>query len=246
MMEKKTLIDQVTQLEHMIENSHHIVLFSGAGVSTESGLKDFRSKDGMYSQSSKYPTEYMLSSDMFWKHTEEFYEYYKKNFNCLDVQPNITHQYFKKLEDKNKLRAIVTQNIDGLHTKAGNKKVYEIHGTIMTNHCTQCYKNYDASYVFQSKGIPTCTCGGMIKTDVVLYGESLPEDAFEASIQAIQDADLLIVAGTSLTVEPASSLIRLFQGNYLVILNQTETSYDDQADLVIHDSLKNIFKNLHK
>ena len=158
-------MDKIKELQKMIDESENIVVFTGAGVSTDSGLKDFRSKDGLYKKPSPYPAEYMLSSSCFYAHPEEFYEYYKENFNCLDVAPNITHKYFKKLEDKKKLKAIITQNIDGLHTKAGNKNVYEVHGTIYKNHCVKCHKEYDAKYVFDSKGVPTCSCGGTIKPD---------------------------------------------------------------------------------
>ena len=186
----------------------------------------------------------MLSLTCFNKETEKFYKFYKDKMNCLSAKPNITHNYLKKLEDSGKLRAIVTQNIDGLHTKAGNKNVYEIHGTIMRNYCIKCNKEYSAEYVFNSSGIPKCSCGGIIKPDVVLYGESLPEYEYSSSIESIIKSDMLIVAGTSLLVEPASSLVRLFNGKYLVILNRDSTPYDYLADLVIHDDLKNIFSKL--
>lgn len=237
-------MNSIQQLQSMIDKSNHIVFFSGAGVSTDSGIKDFRSKDGLYAMKKKYPVEYMLSSDMFYNHTEEFYEFYRESLNCLEAKPNIVHIYLKKLEDASKLEAIITQNIDGLHTKAGNKKVYEIHGSIYRNHCIKCHKDYDAKRVFNSKQIPKCSCGGIIKPDVVLYGESLSNDVYQEAIYSLQKADMLIVAGTSLTVEPASSLVRLFHGKYLVIINRTETLYDSLADLVIHDSLKEIFEKL--
>ena len=237
-------MDKIQKLQKMIDESNKIVFFSGAGVSTDSGIKDFRSKDGIYSLKLKYSPEYMLSSEMFYKNTKEFYEFYKKTFNTLDIKPNITHEYLKKLEDKGKLKAIVTQNIDGLHTKAGNKKVYEIHGTIHENYCLDCHKFFDASYVFNSKDIPKCDrCLGTIKPSVILYGEMLP-DCYVDSINAIHDSDMLIVAGTSLTVEPASSLINYFHGKYLVIINNTATPYDYKADLLIHDNLKKIFSKL--
>ena len=236
-------MDKIEKLQEMIDNSNNIAFFSGAGVSTDSGLKDFRSKNGMYSVKSKYPAEYMLSSEMFYQHPQEFYDYYKENFNCLDKEPNITHLYLKKLEDKGKLKGIVTQNIDGLHTKAGSKNFYEIHGTIYKNSCLKCGKSYGPEKVFQTNGVPMCSCGGIIKPNVVLYGETLPACFTEAQ-RLIMEADLLIVAGTSLVVEPASSMIRLFQGKNLVILNLSPTPYDKMATLVIHDELKNIFSKL--
>ena len=236
-------MDKIETLQKMIDESENIVFFGGAGVSTDSGIKDFRSEDGLYSMKYKYPVETMLSSGMFNKNPEEFYEFYKNNLNCLDVEPNITHKYLKELEDRGKLKAIVTQNIDGLHQKAGSKNVLEIHGTIYKNHCTSCSKEYDAKYVFNSKGVPKCDCGGIIKPDVVLYGEMLPR-CFSSAQYYIYNADMLIVAGTSLTVEPASSLINLFDGKYLVIINKDTTSYDEVASLVINDSLKKVFEKL--
>lgn len=233
-------MNDIDKLQSMIDECNNIVFFGGAGVSTESGIKDFRGKDGIYKEN----PEYMLSSTCFYKETEKFYRFYKDKMNCLSAKPNITHKYLKKLEDSGKLKAIVTQNIDGLHTKAGNKNVYEIHGTIMKNYCIKCNKEYSAEYVFESIGIPKCSCGGIIKPDVVLYGEMLPEYEYSNSIQSISNADMLIVAGTSLLVEPASSLVRLFNGKYLIILNRDSTPYDYLADLVIHDNLKNIFSKL--
>ena len=237
-------MDKISKLQRMIDESNNIVVFTGAGVSTDSGLKDFRSKDGLYKKPSPYPAEYMLSNACFNMHPEEFFEYYKENFNCLDVEPNITHKYFKKLEDKKKLKAIITQNIDGLHTKAGNKNVFEVHGTIYKNHCVKCHKEYDANYVFNSEGIPLCTCGGTVKPDVVLYGESLPDKDFLGGLRAISDADMLIVCGSSLTVYPASGMVDNFNGKYLVIINNTETPYDYKANLVINDNLAKVFGKL--
>ncbi len=234
----------IEELQKMIDESNNIVFFGGAGVSTESGIKDFRSKDGLYSEKQKYPPEYMLSHDMFYRHQEEFFEYYKNTFNLKDIKPNITHEYLKKLEDKGKLKLIVTQNIDGLHEMAGSKNIALLHGTIYKNHCLKCNKEYSSDYVFNSKGVPKCECGGVIKPDVVLYGESLPEEDFARAIKEISKASMLIVAGTSLTVEPASSLVNLFNGKYLVIINRDKTRYDYKANLVIHDSLKNIFSKL--
>lgn len=236
---------KIDELQKIIDESNNIVFFGGAGVSTESGIKDFRSKDGLYNLNYKYPPELILSSKFFYNNTEEFYKFYKDKLNCLNSEPNIIHNYLAKLEQKGKLRGIITQNIDGLHTKAGNKKVYELHGTIYNNHCIKCGKYYDAKYVFNSIGIPKCKCGGIIKPDVTLYGEMLDESILNMSINLISTCDTLIVAGTSLLVEPASSLIKLFKGKNLVILNRSNTKYCDIASLVINDSLGNIFKQLH-
>ena len=236
---------KIDELQSIIDESNNIVFFGGAGVSTESGIKDFRSKDGLYNLNYKYPPELILSSNFFYNNTEEFYKFYKDKLNCLNSEPNIIHNYLTKLEQKGKLKGIITQNIDGLHTKAGNKKVYELHGTIYNNHCIKCGKYYDAKYVFNSIGIPKCKCGGIIKPDVTLYGEMLDESILNMSINLISTCDTLIVAGTSLLVEPASSLIKLFKGKNLVILNRSNTKYCDIASLVINDSLGNIFKQLH-
>lgn len=236
---------KIDELQRIIDESNNIVFFGGAGVSTESGIKDFRSKDGLYNLNYKYPPELILSSNFFYNNTEEFYKFYKDKLNCLNSEPNIIHNYLAKLEQKGKLKGIITQNIDGLHTKAGNKKVFELHGTIYNNHCIKCGKYYDAKYVFNSIGIPKCKCGGIIKPDVTLYGEMLDESILNMSIHLISTCDTLIVAGTSLLVEPASSLIKLFKGKNLVILNRSNTKYCDIASLVINDSLGNIFKQLH-
>lgn len=235
---------KIEELQKIINESKKIVFFSGAGISTLSGIKDFRSKDGLYNMKYKYPPEMILSSGFFYTNTEEFYKFYKDKLNCLNVEPNIVHKYFAKLEKDGKLSAIVTQNIDGLHTKAGNKKVYELHGTIYKNHCIKCNKSYDAEYVFNSKGVPKCKCGGIIKPDVVLYGEMLPEYDFEEASYAIMHADTLIVAGSSLTVYPASGMINLFNGKNLVIINRDPTDFDYKATLLINDEFQNVFDKL--
>ena len=237
-------MDKIDTLIKMIKATNNIVAFTGAGVSTDSGLKDFRSKDGLYNEDLN--AEYMLSSDCFYRHTNEFWDYYRRNFNCLDKKPNITHELLKKLEDKGKLKAIITQNIDGLHTKAGSKNIYEIHGTIYKNYCIKCNKEYTGEYVFKSIDIPRCKCKGLIKPKVTLYGESLPEEEFNKSIRAIKNCDMLIVLGSSLTVYPASGLIDNFKGKYLVIINKDKTSYDYKADLVINESLSAVSKELMK
>ena len=238
-------MNKINELQKIINESNKIVFFSGAGISTLSGIKDFRSKDGLYNMKYKWPPEMILSSAFFYENTKEFYKFYRDKLNCLNVEPNIIHKFFYELEKKNKLLGIVTQNIDGLHTKAGNKKVYELHGTIYKNHCIRCKKFYDAEYVFNSKDIPLCSCGGLIKPDVVLYGESLPEYDYNESCYIISLADTLIVAGSSLTVYPASGMIRLFKGKNLVILNRDKTDYDIYATLVIHDDLRDVFEKLN-
>ena len=236
-------MDKIEILQKMIDESEYIVAFTGAGISTESGLKDFRSKDGLYSKENKYnlPPEYLLSSGCFYNNTNIFYEYYRENLNVEGISPNVAHNYLKHLEEIGKLKAVITQNIDGLHT---NKEVYEIHGTISKNKCIKCGKEYDKDIVFKSKGIPKCECGGLIKPKVVLYGEMLPEEEFTKSINAISKADMLIVMGSSLTVYPASGLINYFKGKYLVIINLDETPYDNKANLVINDKLGNVFSKL--
>lgn len=238
-------MDDINKLIKMIDESNNIVFFSGAGVSTSSGIPDFRSKNGLYNSNKyEYSPEEMLSKNFYYNKTEDFYKFYKDAMNVLEYEPNIVHKYLKKLENMGKLKAIVTQNIDNLHTKAGCKNVYEIHGNINKNTCELCGKKYDGKYVFQSKGIPMCLCGGIIKPDVVLYGEALPHDEYNKSIDAISKADMLIIAGTSLSVYPASSLIDYFNGKYLVIINNDKTNYDLYANLVINEDLKDVFKKL--
>ena len=237
-------MDKIKELKEIINKSNNIVAFTGAGVSTDSGLKDFRGKEGLYKEKSKYDAEYMLSSNCFYNEPEVFYEYYKEHFNCLDKEPNIIHKYLKHLEDTGKLKAIITQNIDGLHSKAGNKIVYEIHGKKKKNHCLKCHKEYPASIVFDSTGIPKCSCGGTIKPDVVLYGEMLPDFDYMNGLLAISKADLLLVLGSSLTVYPASGMIDCFDGKNLVIINGSETPYDYKANLVINDRLSNVITKL--
>lgn len=237
-------MDSIKALQRIIDESDNIVFFGGAGVSTESGIKDFRGASGLYKENYDYPPEYLLSANCFHNEPETFFKFYKSKMNCLDATPNATHLYLSHLEKIGKLKTIITQNIDGLHQKVGSKNVLEIHGTIHTNHCIECGKEYSADFVFNSKGIPKCNCGGIIKPDVVLYGEMLPE-SFIIAQDYICKADTLIVAGTSLTVEPASSLVRLFGGKNLIIINNEKTSYDKFATLVINDNLSNVFKNIH-
>lgn len=236
--------DKIQQFKQLVNKCDNIVFFGGAGVSTESGILDFRSKDGLYNQQYKYPPETILSHTFFMNKTEEFFKFYKLKMNSLKYRPNITHIKLSELEARGKLKAVITQNIDGLHQKAGSKVVYELHGSVLRNYCMNCNKFYDAEYVFNSKGIPRCSCGGIIKPDVVLYEEGLDEETIENSTDAIQKADLLIVAGTSLTVQPASGLINFFRGRNLVLINRDSTPYDNKANLVINDSLGKVFSNL--
>ena len=238
------LENKIQQLKQLVKKSNNIVFFGGAGVSTESGIPDFRSKDGLYNQKYDYPPEEILSHTFFIKHTEEFYKFYKDKMNSLKYEPNITHIKLAQLESKGKLKAIITQNIDGLHQKAGAKNVYELHGSVLRNYCMKCKKFYDAKYVFSSKGIPICTCGEIIKPDVVLYEEGLDENTLEKSIISIINADLLIVAGTSLTVYPASGLINYFRGKNLVLINRDVTPFDSRANLVINETLGKVFKEI--
>ena len=235
---------KIEALQKLISGHQNIVFFGGAGVSTESGIPDFRSEDGLYNQKYDYPPEEILSHTFFMNHIEDFYKFYKDKMNSLKYEPNITHIKLSELEARGKLKAVITQNIDGLHQKAGSKVVYELHGSVLRNYCMNCNKFYDAEYVFNSNGIPRCSCGGIIKPDVVLYEEELDEETIENSTAAIQKADLLIVAGTSLTVQPASSLINFFRGKNLVLINRDSTPYDNKANLVINDSLGKVFSNL--
>ena len=236
--------EKIQKFKQIIDESNNIVFFGGAGVSTESGIPDFRSKDGLYNQQYKYPPEQILSHTFFVNNTDEFYRFYKAKMNSLQYEPNITHIKLAELESKGKLKAVITQNIDGLHQKAGSKTVYELHGSVLRNYCMDCNKFYDADYVFNSKGIPKCNCGGIIKPDVVLYEEGLDDSTIANSILTIQNADVLIVAGTSLTVQPASSLINYFSGKYLVLINRDSTPYDYKANLVINDSLGKVFSEI--
>ena len=240
-MDKKTEI-----LKEMINESNSIVFFGGAGVSTESGIKDFRSVDGLYNQKYEYPPETILSHSFFIHNTEAFYKFYRDKLNCLDAKPNITHEVLAELENKEKLKSIITQNIDGLHQEAGNKNVFELHGSIHRNYCMKCHKFYGPEKVFNTnEPIPLCDeCGGIVKTDVVLYEEGLDEKILSSAIKSIEKSDLLIVGGTSLMVYPAAGLIRYFKGNKLVLINKQETAFDNFANLVIHDSIGKTFKNI--
>lgn len=229
--------EQSKSLNEIIKGSRRAVFFGGAGVSTESGIPDFRSADGIYMMNYRYPPEEILSHTFFMCHTEEFFEFYRKHLCCKGIEPNAAHLKLAELERAGILTAVVTQNIDGLHTKAGSKTVYELHGSTLRNYCMKCGKFYDADYVFSSCGVPKCSCGGTVKPDVVLYEETLDADTVNGAIRAISEADTLIVAGTSLRVYPAAGFIRYFKGNNLVIINRDPTDMDGEFDLVIHDSI---------
>ncbi len=232
------------RLKKIIDESDNVVFFGGAGVSTESNIPDFRSEKGLYKAQTEYgrSPEEMLSHSFFVNHTETFFDYYKKNLIYTDAKPNKAHRALAKLEAQGKLKAIVTQNIDGLHQKAGNKKVYELHGSTLRNFCMKCHQYYDLDYIMDEYhckgGVPICpVCGGIIKPDVVLYEEMLDEDCIDKAVTAISKADTLIIGGTSLVVYPAAGFVRYFRGSNLVLINKQETPYDSHADLVIHDSI---------
>ena len=225
--------EQITQLQKMIDDSDRIVFFGGAGVSTESNIPDFRSADGLYHQNYKYTPEQIVSHSFFMHNPEGFYEFYKEKMMYLNAKPNAAHKKIAELEAAGKLTAVITQNIDGLHQAAGSKKVYEIHGSIHRNYCQKCGKFYDAAYVKNSKGVPHCECGGVIKPDVVLYEESLDENMIDKSIRAISQADTLIIGGTSLVVYPAAGFVDYFRGKHLVVINKSDTAKSVRAELTI-------------
>ena len=229
--------DTIRRLKELTDASDNIVFFGGAGVSTESGIPDFRSVDGLYRQKFKYPPETMLSHSFYESHMEEFYDFYRTKMLALDAQPNAAHRKLAEWEQQGKLKAVITQNIDGLHQKAGSKNVFELHGSIYRNYCEKCGKFYSPEYIRDSDGVPRCTCGGRIKPDVVLYEESLDQKVIEGAVRAIADADVLIVGGTSLTVYPAAGLIRYYRGNNLVLINRDETPYDGYANLIFRDPI---------
>ncbi|GAA6392457.1 NAD-dependent protein deacylase [Megasphaera sp.] len=229
----------------MVKHSDNIVFFGGAGVSTESGIPDFRSTDGLYNQHYKYPPETILSHTFFREQPEEFYRFYRDKMLALDAKPNMAHLKLAELEKAGKLKAIVTQNIDGLHQKAGSQNVLELHGSVHRNFCTHCHKFFDAQYMKDSIGIPKCdACGGTIKPDVVLYEEGLDNDVIEQSLHYISQADMLIIGGTSLVVYPAAGLVRYYRGKKLVLINKSTTDMDSAADLVLHDAIGDVFSHI--
>lgn len=237
-------MENLEKLKTWVQESKRIVFFGGAGVSTESGIPDFRSVDGLYNQKFDYPPETIISHSFFLKNPEYFFRFYREKMLPLGFSPNVTHKKLAQWEEVGKLSAVITQNIDGLHQKAGSRRVLELHGSVLRNYCMKCHKSYSAEYVKNSQGICRCDCGGIIKPDVVLYEESLDSQVLEKSIYAIAQCDLLIVGGTSLTVYPAAGLLRYYPGHRLVLINRDETPYDNQADLVLHESLGKVFEQL--
>ena len=237
-------MNKLETLKTWVQESNRIAFFGGAGVSTESGIPDFRSVDGLYHQKFDYPPETIISHSFYERNPAYFFRFYREKMLPLGFEPNITHKVLAKWEQEGKLLAVVTQNIDGLHQKAGSKNVYELHGSVLRNYCTRCGKCYSAEFVKNAPGIPRCSCGGIVKPDVVLYEEGLDEQTIAGSVKAIRSADMLIVAGTSLTVYPAAGLINYYRGNRLVLINRDETPYDGNADLVLHESLGDVFSQL--
>ena len=236
---------ELETLKKWIDNSDNIVFFGGAGVSTESGIPDFRSVDGLYNQQYDYPPETILSHTFFRRNTEEFYRFYRAKMLALDAKPNAAHKKLAQWEQEGKLKAVVTQNIDGLHQAAGSKMVYELHGSVHRNYCQKCGAFYDARYILESQGIPKCErCGGIIKPDVVLYEEGLDDATMRGAIRAISHADVLIIGGISLTVYPAAGLIDYYNGNKLVLINKSVTPMDSRADLLVQGPIGEIFSQL--
>lgn len=238
--------EKIRELQNIITNSSNIVFFGGAGVSTESGIPDFRSVDGLYHQQWDYPPETILSHSFFMRNPEEFYRFYQAKMLCDTAKPNAAHEKLAELEQAGKLKAVITQNIDNLHQMAGSRNVLELHGSVYRNYCTRCHESYDFAYMKAAAGVPICEkCGGIIKPDVVLYEESLDNDIINRSVQAIAQADVLIIGGTSLAVYPAASLIDYFSGEHLVVINRDETPRDKMADLVINDAIGKVFSQIN-
>lgn len=236
--------ENIKILAELTARSKHIVFFGGAGVSTESGIPDFRSVDGLYHQKYDYPPETILSHSFFLQRTKEFYDFYRDKMIYLDAAPNTTHQKLAQWEKEGKLEGIVTQNIDGLHQLAGNRKVYELHGSIHRNYCTKCHKFFSVDAILNSENIPHCECGGIIKPDVVLYEEGLDDTVVNGAIQAIKNADLLIVGGTSLSVYPAAGMLQYFKGDTIALINKSPTPFDAKADILIQKGLGEVFEYL--
>ncbi|MGN1456419.1 MAG: NAD-dependent protein deacylase [Acutalibacteraceae bacterium] len=232
------------ELKKVIDESNNIVFFGGAGVSTESGIPDFRSVDGLYNQKYKFPPETILSHTFFMNRTEDFYDFYRDKMICLSAKPNKAHIALAKLEQQGKLKAVVTQNIDGLHQLAGSKNVFELHGSVHRNYCMKCHKFYDVKAISESKGIPKCSCGGIIKPDVVLYEEGLDDETVRNAIRYISEAEVLIVGGTSLNVYPAAGFLDYFRGKTIILLNKSKTSFDSRADIVIHDPIGQVLSSV--
>ena len=236
-------MDKIEQFLQWVNESDNIVFFGGAGVSTESGIPDFRSVDGLYHQKYDYPPETILSHSFYIKHTDEFYRFYRDKMLCLDAKPNVTHCKLAELEAAGKVKAVVTQNIDGLHQKAGSSNVIELHGSVLRNYCERCHKFYGIDKIINSEGVPMCECGGRIKPDVVLYEEGLDDNNITNAVNYIRHADMLIIGGTSLGVYPAAGLIDYYRGDKLVLINKSATPYDSRADILINEPLADVFRN---
>ena len=243
-MEESAMNDAILQLKKLVDESDNIVFFGGAGVSTESGIKDFRSVDGLYRQKFKYPPETMLSHTFYETHMEEFYDFYRSKMLAPDAQPNAAHKKLAQWEQEGKLKAVITQNIDGLHQKAGSRRVLELHGSVLRNYCRRCGKFYGVEAIANSTGIPRCTCGGVIKPDVVLYEESLNEQVMDEALSCIAEADMLIIGGTSLVVYPAAGLVRYYRGSRLVVINKDATGMDSSAALCISAPIGQVLSQL--
>lgn len=237
-------MNEIEKLREVVQESNNVVFFGGAGVSTESGIPDFRSVDGLYNQKYKYPPEQIISHTYYRHYPEEFFEFYKDKMIFTDAKPNTTHIRLAQLEQEGHVKAVITQNIDGLHQMAGSKEVLELHGSIHRNYCERCHKFYNLDYIIQSEGVPKCSCGGTVKPDVVLYEEGLDNHTIQKAIQYIRHAEVLIIGGTSLVVYPAAGMIDYFQGKYLVVINKAPTPRDQQADIVIQDSIGKVFANI--
>ncbi len=236
--------EKIQRLQEMTDESKRIVFFGGAGVSTESGIKDFRSQDGLYNQKYPYPPETILSRTFYDKEPEWFYRFYREKMICPDAKPNPAHQKLAELEEKGKLTAVITQNIDGLHTAAGSRNVLELHGSVHRNYCQKCRKLYDAEWIMSFDNLPECSCGGRVKPDVVLYEEPLDNSVIDKAVKAIAQADMMIIGGTSLAVYPAAGLIRYFHGKHLVLINRDATPMDDKADLCIREPIGQVLSKI--
>ena len=232
---------EIERLQEIVDRYDNIVFFGGAGVSTESGIPDFRSQDGLYNQKYDYPPETILSHTFFMRHTEEFYRFYRDKMLCDTAKPNAAHYKLAEMEKAGKLKAVVTQNIDNLHQMAGSRTVYELHGSVYRNYCMKCHKSYDFAYMKNSQGVPRCTCGGLIKPDVVLYEEGLDDNTIRGAVEAISNAQVLIIGGTSLAVYPAAGLIDYFRGQELVVINKSATARDVRSDLLIREPIGQVF-----
>ncbi len=236
--------EKLERLKEIVAESDNIVFFGGAGVSTESGIPDFRSVDGLYNQKYKYPPEVMVSHSFYQSHTEEFFEFYKNKMIALEAKPNAAHLKLAELERQGKVRAVITQNIDGLHYAAGSREVMELHGSVHRNYCESCGKSYPVQYIVDAEGVPKCDCGGVIKPDVVLYEEGLDYETMQKAVRYIRNAEVLIIGGTSLAVYPAAGFIDYFKGKHLVVINMDKTSKDVDADLLINERIGEVFDQL--